>query len=83
MLENIIVHYILLMMFDFYFIFYCIIITDVIVILRCYIGSLMEMNQNLLLYILFLLVLYLINDYMRDVVSPGLMLLAIYIHLLA
>ena len=46
--ENIIVYYILLMIFNFKLNFIFIIITDVIVILKCYIGSLMEMNQLLL-----------------------------------
>ena len=48
-LENIIINYILLMIFNLIsFIFYSIIITDVI--LRCCIGSWREMNQLLFLF---------------------------------
>ena len=36
----------MLLFIIFYFIFYYIIVTDVLVILGCYIGSLIEMNQN-------------------------------------
>ena len=59
-LENIIINYILLMMFNFnylFYIFYSIIITDVIIILGCYIGSLMEMNQDYYFLLIFLLIL--------------------------
>ena len=47
-LENIIVHYILLIMFNFilfHFIFYFFIVTDIRLLLRCYNGSCIEMNQ--------------------------------------
>ena len=57
-LENIIIYYILLMVYNFFLInfilFYSIIVTDVIVILRCYIGSLMEMNQLLQFLLIFI-----------------------------
>ena len=60
-------------MFNFNLIlFYFIIITDAIVILRCYIGSLMEMNQ---LFFIFGL-LNMLNRFMWQVLlSPGQMLL--------
>ena len=52
----------------FYFICFYIIVTDIWLLLWCYNGSLIEMNQNYYFYIWFLLILCMVNDCVTDVV---------------
>ena len=73
-LENVIVHYILLIIYNFNFVFYYIIVTNIWLLLWCYNGSLIEMNQIIIFIIGFYWYYVWLMIMWQMLLSPGLVL---------